>query len=273
MVYSAHKKTQVLITNSVSYLGATLADSLLLQNCEVFAQGNSPLLSPLLSKAHFTLVELDTGQPLPSYLPQFDLVFHLDLFPKNQEQFLTGAHLSPQIRNVIQAAKSAQVIILAPLTTGNDFWEYLTRDEEIKRLIKLFLIGDLYGPKMPLSPKVEIGPCQTILADLIFQAVTTDKIILPNEGLKMVYPTFITDAVFAINKFAFGNDSKNIQSIVSEEPRTSLSAAYEIQNVASIVVSRQLNLFFSGSTQHAIVEPQPIVKVHELTFAPKVKLS
>jgi len=269
---SAQKKIKVLITNAGSYLGATLADSLLLQNCEVFAQGNSPLLSPLLGKTYFTLLEFNIGQPLPSYLPNFDLVFHLDLLSKNQEQFLTGAHLSPQIRNIILGMKGKKVFVLAPLLTNSDFLDYLGHEEETKEPFKLFLIGDLYGPKMPLSPGAEIGPGQNVLAGLISQALTTDKIILPNEGLKMIYPAYITDVIFAINKLAFGQECKNVQAIVSEDPKTSLSVAYEIQNTASFVAGRQLDLFFSGSSPQR-VDPEPIFKVHELDFLPKVKLA
>jgi len=268
-----HHKTQVLVTDAGSYLGSALIDSLLLQNCTVFGVGNSHLLSPFLSKEDFTLLEFDVGQPLPSYLPQFDIIFHLDKTGESKDSFLGSYHVSPATRSLVSQAElgRSHVILISPLSVGADSFEYLAKNENTKSNLRLFLVGDIYGPKMPLSSS-HLGPVQLGLASLITQAVTTDKVILQDEGLKMVYPTYISDAIFAINKFAFSLKNKDVQIIVSEEPASTLSIAYEVQNVASLIGEKQLGLFFAGPPIENKIAAAPLFHISQLGFTPKVKL-
>src|SRR3989338_8089270 len=116
----SNNRTQVLITGAGSYLGASLTDSLILENCDVFGVGNSHLLSPFLSKENFTLLELDLGQPLPSYLPQFDLIFHLDEASAQHDSFAPIHHFSQVTKSIISNALTgkSQVVLVAPLSFG-----------------------------------------------------------------------------------------------------------------------------------------------------------
>ncbi len=265
--------TSVLITSTGSYLGASLVESLILENCDVFGVGNSPLLSPYISKANFTLLELDLNQPLPSYLPEFDLIFHLDEAQSHGSAY-EPRHFSHQTKSIIaQALKGkTQVAIVAPISYGLDSHEFLIKDGAEKERLRIFLIGDLYGPKMPTTSHVSLGPAQKELWSLISQAVTTDKVILENEGLSWIYPTHIKDAIFAINKLAFSPKNKDVQVITSNEPISALSASYEIQNVASLVAQKQLGLFFSGPPQKERTSSQLMFNISHLGLAPKISL-
>lgn len=271
------KKTQVLITSVGSYLGAALAKSLLGENCEVFGQGKSSLILDILPKQNFTLLELDLTQPLPSYLPSFDLIFYLDLLEAvSHKSSLRLPGVTPASPHIISQAESAQskIFVFAPITQGEQY-DYLVKDDFTNKFLKMFLVGDLYGPGMPIATVQSKDPASIIqseLSSMIFQAIKTDKVILENEGLKEIYPAYITDVIFGINKFVFGQDSKNIHTLISEGPQTSLSVAYEIQNTARLFFGKELGLFFAGSANF-IPKQEPIIRIHDFGFEPKVKLT
>lgn len=263
-------KTQVLITDADSYLASELTASLISQNCSVFGVGKNPPPAPILQDHDFTLLDINLAQPLPAYLPQFDIIF---LFVNTKAAFGDLLSQTPNLTtantNIISQARQgkSQVVILADILTGTTFFENLQNDENTRKSPKLFLIGDIYGPKMPLSQKSG----QNELVNLISQAVTGDKIILEKEGLSMIYPAYISDAIFAINKFIFSPSAKNIHLIISEEPKTSLTVAYTIQNVARLTLNKELNLYFS-SPPSQVSETGPAVRITDLGFTPKVEL-
>ncbi len=268
MEFSAPKepKKQILITNVGSYLGSELAKSLIKNNCQVFGIESSHLIEPLLTLDEFTLLELNLAQPVPSYLPKFDLVFDLSLL-KNEDKasfknFLP--HISPALSNLLSLAnEQTKVVIVGPTNLDTVFYDYLTRSEKNNN-IKLFLLGDLYGQGMPLKTR------ENELASLIHQAVRSDRVILENEGLRMIYPLYITDAISALNSLAFSQDTKNIEIIVSEEPKTALTVAYDIQSAARLALQKELGLYFSGS-QIQRTEQEATIHIH-LDFSPKTKI-
>jgi len=275
-------KKNILITDVGSYLGVSLAKSLLLENCTVYGVGNSPLLTDLLIKEDFTLLELDLAQPLPAHLPNFDLIFHLNsLYNDFHQELSTIPHLSPAASNLVSFAKAgkSKVFLLAPISTDEQVYEYLIRDPDSQKFLKLLIAGDIYGPGMSLDfrdstigASLSSKRAGTILPILISQAIKTGKVILDNEGLDLVYPAYISDVIFAINRVAFSDDSKNIQFLVSESPKTSLSVAYEIQKVARIILKKELGLFFTGAKPTIGKEPESEIKIHDLGFSPKVEL-
>ena len=281
MESAQNQKKQILITDVTSYLGVELARSLLSQNCIVFGVGKphreqlgAGLAGDLLQKSDFTLLETDLAQPLPSYLPAFDLIFHLishvPLFTKSapaSQNLSRSADFLPTMSNIIFQAKegNSQLIIIAPISNDSNFYDYLTQDIAQKN-VKLFLVGDLYGPRMPLASE------QSILGKLIAQAVGSDKVILENEGLDMVYPAYISDIIFAVNKFVFAPDyHKNIHFLISESPKTALSVAYEIQNAARMTLQKDLGLFYAGQSI-ANHNQQVTIKPHDLGYTPKINL-
>src|SRR3989344_6360136 len=274
---NSHRPT-VLITHVDSFLGASLAKFLLFKNCLVYAVGNPPLFTELLKDHDFTLLEFNLNQPLPDYLPNFDFVFHLDLLYANlHRQFSTLPNLPMTTTNIVSLAKDgkSKVLMVAPVTADEQIYEYLAQGQDLRKFLKLYLIGDLYGPAMPLEAS-KTPQATNVLADLISQAVTGDKVILEKEGLGMIYPTYISDVTLAILQFVFEeaeHQEKNIRVIVSEAPKTALSVAYEIQNAARLILGKELALFFAGRETQYRVEVEPTVAIGDLGFSPKVHLA
>ncbi|EKD58192.1 MAG: hypothetical protein ACD_57C00004G0002 [uncultured bacterium] len=274
-----HQKKSILITHVDSFLGESLAAFLVSRGYQVWAVGNPPLSKDLLKDHNFTLLELDLSQPLPEYLPSFDLVFYLGLLRADfdlQQGFSYMMKSSPVTATIMSLAKEgkSKIIIFAPISKGEEFWEYLTQGQNLGGYLKLFLIGDVYGPGM-LVRGVKKPRVLGILADLIHQAAVSDKVILEKEGLEMIYATYITDVLLAIRKFVFleeHHDNKNVQVIISEGPKTVLTVAYEIQNIAGLVMGKELGLFFAGSQPLTRPEPEPTIAIHDLGFSPEVTL-
>ncbi|MBI2327137.1 DUF4012 domain-containing protein [Candidatus Curtissbacteria bacterium] len=262
------KKHQVLITDVTSFLGYSLAKSLISENCAVFgiaASAQATLQSgfpSLLKKPDFTLLELDLNQPLPSYLPDFDLIFYF--LPDSIPQ----ASFSPTFSNIFSYAQAinSKIFVFAPVKRGSQFYDYLV-DDKTKKFLRLFLVGDIYGPGMQLGTNDK-----NTLANLISQAQESDKVILENEGLDMIYPAYITDVIFAINKIVFENLPKNVHFLISESPKTALAVAYEIQNVASRILDKQLGLFFGGEEKTFTHGPEVVVQKQDLGYIPRVHL-
>src|SRR3989304_9466756 len=174
-----HQEQSILITGVDSFLGASLAQFLLSKNYLVYAVGNPPFLKDLLTNHNFTLLELDLSQPIPDYLPSFDFVFHLELLGTDfQKGFSYITNLSPLTTNIISLAKQgkSKIVIFAPISKGEEYWEYLAQGQELGEFLKLFLIGDVYGPGMSLG--VKKSRSTNILGDLIYEAVSSNKVVL-----------------------------------------------------------------------------------------------
>ncbi|KKS04208.1 hypothetical protein A2W45_01435 [Candidatus Curtissbacteria bacterium RIFCSPHIGHO2_12_41_11] len=273
-----NNRPTVLITHVDSFLGASLAKFLLSRNCLVYAVGNPPFFKELLKDHDFTLLEFNLNQPLPDYLPNFDLVFYPDLlFGNFKRQFSTLPNLPLATNNIVSLARDgrSRVLVMAPITIDEQIYEYLAQGQDLRKFLKLYLVGDIYGPAMPLeAAKTPQAPNR--LADLIVQAMTDDKVILEKEGLQMIYPTYIADVTLAIDKFVFEeaqHQEEYIRVIVSEAPKTALSVAYEIQNAARLILGKELALFFAGSEPQHRVEVEPTIATGDLGFSPKVHLA
>ncbi|MCR4324691.1 MAG: DUF4012 domain-containing protein [Candidatus Curtissbacteria bacterium] len=269
------KKIHVLITEVGSFLGTELAKSLLAQNCVVYGVGSSHLPHAVLANHDFTLLEIDLGQPLPDYLPPFNVIFDLSVLNTAKVAPSHIPHISPQTANIIHLSQrdSSGVFVVSPVRTSPDFLDHLilrsasdrNHQEDLKKRVNLLLLGDLYGPEMPDHENNE-------LSKLIFQAIKSDKIILDNEGLRQVYPAYITDVIYAVIKIAFSENSKKVHFLLSEGAKTSLSTAYEIQNVMRVTTGKEIGLYFSGPEGHGVHEPEIIAREHADHVNPKVKL-
>lgn len=266
---TAHKNEQdlnILITDAGSYLGSELAKAFLAAGAKVYGVGSSSLLTDLLQSHNFTLLELDLSQPLPPYLPKFQKLFYLNLLKDPQTIF---SHVPPPLKSLqsISLATEIPLYIVAPISLDPDILMPLVGTEH-EKLIKLVQVGDVYGPGLPIK-----GQPVNDLENLLKQAILSDKIIMEDEGLRIIYPTYISDVIFAISTFAFTKDNPKVARIISEEPKTALSVAYEIQNVASLVLGKSLGLFFSGpEIQNKPEKPHHLHQIG-LNFTPKIELA
>ncbi|MDZ4209965.1 MAG: DUF4012 domain-containing protein [Candidatus Curtissbacteria bacterium] len=256
---SAPTNLSVLITEAGTFLGAELAKAYLAQNATVYGVSHSALPHELLSHHNFTLLELDLSQPLPPYLPDFDLIFDLSILKHSKISLFSQMPTVPhQTENIISHLKEeTKLIVFSKITTSEDLYDYLTRSEpSLKRKLRLILVGDLYGPGMPERETDE-------LTSLIFQAIKADKIILEDEGLRHIYPSYIDDVIKATIDIASEQLHNQIYRLVSERAKTSLTVAYEIQDVARLALNKELGLFFSGP-QKQINHEAEIIITHEI---------
>lgn len=257
METAAHNnRKQILITQVGTYFGKNLAEYFLSRNHQVFGLTDSRADHELLANKNFTLLNLDLNQPLPSHLPRFDLICFM---AKNQpaQGFLASDTLPPDLANVLSYAKasSSQIFVFAPISKQPDFYSVLTKDLDSQDLLSLFLVGDLYGPGMDLKE-------ENLLTSLISQAVSQDKLILANEGQDFVYPAYIFDVISHIGKCLI-NRGNRVESLMTNQPVTTLEAAYTIQKIAYYHLQKDISLFFSGPHGSSVV-PSPL-KVQTIT--------
>src|SRR3990167_3055471 len=263
---------QILVTDTDTFLGSEIAKSLLFAGFSVYGVGNSPLTTDLLSKKEFTLLEVDFSQPLPSYLPKFESVFFLGFLKDRNFMTLGDTNFSPQIRNLLSNNSEGQkVFVLLPIFEDVEVLRKKIAVHNLHQDTDFVLIGDVYGLGMPLAHDNK-HLHSNLLVDLIWQAAKDDKIILKNEGLELVYPTFVADATFAICKLALKKSEKKVHFVISDESKTVLSASYAIQHALTMTSGKNVELFFEG--------PEPIEKppapkaadISNLEFEPKQKL-
>ncbi len=267
----------ILITDVSSYLGEALAKNFLKHNFSVYGAGHKNPSEEILSNSHFTLLDIDLAQPFPGHLPVFDLIIHLA--PEKQEE-LANVKVSAASKNIINFAKQGicKVVYALPISASSDYLDYLSPQETSQQFLNFFLVGHVYGPQMKLESKFHSKKETSFfesndLVDLISQSAISDRIILENEGLTVIYPTYIDDAVDAFNKFIFTKNPKPIRFIISDHPLTALSTAYKIQNAIRLASGKELNLFFAGEENSPKPKPEPVVKIHELAFKPNFTLT
>lgn len=278
---TAQRKLNLLITDAGSFLGANLSRHFLSLGHTVYGIGTNNPPEDILSNQNFTFAEIDLAQPIPQHLPKFDIILNLTNEITSTGTFNQTASLPPQTANLINIAKAgvSKVLFLAPVYACTQLFEHMGQDQQLKNNLKLLLVGDVYGPDMPLAADesktrkhMDYFSTGNKLAALISQVVTSDKVILEKEGSEMVYPTYIEDAIQAVEKAVTSKDHKNIRFIVSGPQARTLSVAYEIQSSARHILSKELGLFFAGPKQEIKETVEPIIRISDLGYSPKVDL-
>ena len=269
---NADSKNQILVTDTDTYLGSAIAKSFLFADFSVWGVGNSSLTTDLLSKKEFTLLEVDFSQPLPSYLPKFASVFFLGFLKDRNFATLGDTNFSPQIRNLLaNSSEEQKVFVLLPIFADAELLRKKIEAHNLHQDTDFILIGDVYGSGMPLAPHNKHLHSNS-LSDLIWQAAKDDKIILKNEGLDLIYPTFLADATFAISRLALAKSEKKIHFVISDEPKTALTVSYAIQHALTMTLGKNVELFFEGPEPVEKPQVQKAVEIANLEFEPKQNL-
>src|SRR3990167_7770996 len=267
---NADPNNQILVTDT--FLGSEIAKSLLFAGFSVWGVGNSPLTTDLLSKKEFTLLEVDFSQPLPSYLPKFASVFFLGFLKDRNFATLGDTNFSPQIRNLLaNSSEDQKIFVLLPIFADAELLRKKIEAHNLHSDTDFILIGDVYGSGMPLAPHNKHLHSNS-LSDLIWQAAKDDKIILKNEGLDLIYPTFLADATFAISRLALAKSEKKIHFVISDEPKTALTVSYAIQHALTMTLGKNVELFFEGPEPVEKQQVQKAVEIANLEFEPKQNL-
>ena len=269
---NADFENQILVTDTDTFLGSEIAKSLLFAGFSVYGVGNSSLTTGLLGKKEFTLLEIDFSQPLPSYLPKFESIFFLGFLKDRNFTTLGDTNFSPQIRNLLANSSEGQkVFVLLPIFADVELLRKRIAANNPNRDTDFILIGDVYGPGMPLAHDNR-HLHSNLLADLIWQAAKGGKIILKNEGLDLIYPTFVADATFAISKLALKKSEKQVHFVISDEPKTALSASYAVQHALTMTSGKNIELFFEGPEPVEKPQAPKAADIANLEFEPKQNL-
>lgn len=253
-------KIEVLITDVSSYLGANLAKNLLGESVAVYGIGRHHFPKQLLAQKHFTLLDIELSQPLPTNLPRFDVIFHI-FAPNYHAQQKT----SPILRNLLNlcAKGFSKVVLILPVESDPNLIEFLLeRAGDLNGLLSFHLIGDIYGPWMNLGEK-------NILGTLISQAAASDKIILKNDGQDILYPSYISDIVKFLTLSAQESETapkNNLEVVCSSDPQTALNLAYTLQKVVSLSLGRDIGLYFDREPGSGF-KPSFQLHVHRLPGA------
>lgn len=252
-------RKNILITDIASYLGKSLAEYFLSRNHHVYGLTKSLAKNLPLSHKNFTLLDLDLNQPLPSHLPQFDLICFQLAEDLPDKEFQSYYNLPSELVSVLAYSKDkpTRLFVFTPISQNANLQDTLTRDLGNSSQASLFLVGDLFGPEMDLKEKNEF-------AQIISQSVITDKIVLENDGKNHIYPAYIYDVTAHIGKSLIGKPNP-VEFLVSQEPKTTLDIAYEIQKIAYYNNQKDLGLFFSGPK--AAETQKPPIRVHTIPAA------
>lgn len=253
-----------IVAGGAGFLGSFLCESLLQQNLIVvvldnLATGKKSYIQHLLKLPNFIFYEHDLNKPLPENLKSADYVFHL----AGIEEYLNGVDMTMETllvnsigsQHLLELCKNTNAKFL--LTSAIDVYSGAMSSENINRYfgfgvrddkryahheakryaealtteyfkkfqinVRIARIADVYGPKMDL----EAG---TIISTLVKEAITSETLTIHGDGLKQIFPVFVTDVVEGINKAMFGKNTEGkIYTLASPNPTTTINFAYELQ--------------------------------------------
>lgn len=265
-----------LIAGGAGFIGSYVCERLLDQNCFVycvdnFSTGRHQNIQPFLNNPRFKLIEHDLGVTTPFKLDhQLDYVFHLagieaymngldvdldtllvnsfgtkallELAREHQAKFLLGSaeavyhpfHPGDQFNSYFgdgRPNRGSQIFIEAKRFSESLTVEYAKEKQIDARIVRLAF---LYGPRMNLASGA-------LLAKMLYQAVKHETVALPNDGMTIVYPTFIEDAIYGLIKAMFSQSSKNkIYGLVHSQPLTLLNVAHHLE----VALGKRLTIRF-----------------------------
>ena len=264
MAHPAYRKDlRILLTGSFNYLARHLARQFITAGAQVYAvTKHAP--EELVAEPSFVLLDLDLAQPLPDYLPGFDIVCHF--WPDDLTSSMnTSQSMSAGVKNITGLGPGSKVALVVGVRVANQVLEKLPHASNIK----IFLTGDIYGPDFPYNE----AAAENDLTALIHQATGSSQIILEDEGREPLYPTYISDAVFALEKFLTEADTKKTRLIISQESLNVLTAAYEIQDQLAQIWAKNIELYFSENKPNLKSFTQAQIRLTDLGYEPKVDLA
>jgi nucleoside-diphosphate-sugar epimerase len=303
---SSHLPT-ALVAGAAGFIGSHLCDTLLLQNCKVYAidnwsTGKKQNINHLLKKDNFVFLEHDLNKPFESPIPPVDYIFHL----AGIEAYLNGLDVSLETllvnslgtRELLEVAKKQKAKFLLASTTdifsgflsSSDLAHYFGADRrqqeayshhEAKRFsealtfeyvnrhhldARIARLGNVYGPRLDLKAGNDIVQ--------LFVAVKQNQPLkITGQGLKQLYPTYISDIIYGLTKAMFSQSSQNhIYTLVNPDKITLLNFAYKLKES---VPDKDLKIeFVSGANDIATLtlSDEILNSQKELGWIPKITL-
>ncbi|NMC36585.1 NAD-dependent epimerase/dehydratase family protein [Candidatus Beckwithbacteria bacterium] len=277
-----------LIAGGAGFIGSHLCQMLLDQNCAVycvdnFSTGRKANIETLTKSPNFTFIEHDLNEQAPLKVDhQLDYIFHvagieaytngldadmdtllvnsfgaktlLELAREHRAKFLLGSAEQIYGQNGLgvgfsnyfgdsRAQQGQQVFLEAKRFSEALTVEYAKEQQIDARIVRLAF---LFGPKMNLHSG-------NMLAKILLGAVKDGVVGLPNDGMAVLYPTFITDAAYGLIKAMFSQSSKGkIYGLINPQPVTLLNLAYQIRDT----LKRDIKINFYPNEK---LPPNPII--------------
>lgn len=253
-----------LVAGGAGFLGSSLCEALLTQNCQVLAidnlkTGKSENLENCIGKPNFYFVEADINKETPPLPKNISYIFHL----AGVEEYINGLDLSLETllvnslgtKNLLELAQKDNSKFLLASTLSifqamfsnwsvkknlgiGDGQSQAFSHHEAKRyaeaitteFYKKFNLDTRIVRLMDVyGPKMDLE-AGTDIARTIKEASLKSKILIHGDGLKSLHPTFVSDVVYGLTKAMFSQNSKGkIYTLVNPKSVSILNFAYEIQ--------------------------------------------
>lgn len=296
-----------LVAGAGGFVGSHLCDALVSQNCLVYGldnwtTGKKENLKHLLTDKNFVFLEHDLNLPLKVALPPIDYIFHL----AGIEAYLNGLDVSLETllvnslgtRQLLELARkdkakfllASTIDIYSGFLSATDLNEYFSPDHqrqeayshhEAKRFsealtheyfqrfqldARIIRLGHVYGPRQNLEAGDDI-------ARLFQAALKHQTLLVAGQGLKALYPTFISDLVYGLTKAMFSQSSSGqIYTLINPQKTTTLNFANLLKKSLN---AEELKISFASEAG----EPNPLAlskevlrSQEELGWQPKVGL-
>lgn len=256
------------VAGGAGFLGSTLCETLLTQNCQVIAidnlkTGKIENLNNCQGKNNFYFIEADINKETPTVPHNVTYIFHL----AGVEEYINGLDLSLETllvnslgtKNLLELAQANNSKFL--LASTLEIFQAIFSSWSIKKNLG---IGDKenqamshheakryaeaitteYFKKFDLDTRIVrlldvYGPkmdleAGTEIARMLKEASLKNKISIQGDGLKSLRPTYISDVVYGITKAMFAQNSKGkIYTLVNPKSVSILNFAYEIKKQKS----------------------------------------
>lgn len=296
-----------LVAGAGGFLGSHLCETLLSQNCQVYAvdnwsTGKKSNLEHLFKSPNFVFIEQDLDKPFETTLPHIDYVFHL----AGLEAYLFGKDVSLETllvnslgtRELLEIAKKNKAKFLMASTidifsgqlSSSDLTHYfgaahhqeeLYSYQEAKRFSEAITFE--YVNRYDLNARIVrlgfvYGPRMGLglgnqLGDLFSALKNKQPIKIFGQGLTALYPTYIADVVYGLTKSMFSQSSGGkIFTLINPEKITVLNLAYKLQQLS---LEKNLKVEFAPKEveeSNFILPSQVFESQQDLGWQPKVNL-
>lgn len=296
-----------LVAGAGGFVGSHLCDTLIYQNCLVYgldnwSTGRKENLKHLLSNKAFVFLEHDLNLPLKISLPSIDYIFHL----AGIEAYLNGLDVSLETllvnslgtRQLLDLAKKDKAKFLLGSTidvysgflSATDLNQYFSPDRkqqeayshhEAKRFsealvheyynrynldARIVRLGHLFGPRQNLESGDD-------MARLLKAAIGNQPLVVAGQGVKALYPTYVSDLIYGLTKAMFSQSSTGqIYTLVNPQKTTVLNFANLLKKA---IKAEDLKIEFSSEPAEidSLALSKTVLKSQEdLGWQPKVDL-
>ncbi|MDP2860945.1 MAG: NAD-dependent epimerase/dehydratase family protein, partial [bacterium] len=302
---SSKKIPTALVAGGAGFVGSGLCEALLNKECRVvcvdnLSAGKKENLKGCFDNPRFVFLDHDVNHQFLSDFPRVDYIFHLagieEYLNEKDQNIETLSVNSIGTKNLLDLANKfgAKFLLASSVDVYRgaistmfleNYFGLSERDtrryghHEAKRFAEALVseyyrkknldcricrLANIYGPRMDLFSETEI-------ASLVCAAVKKEPLRIFGEGLKVLHPTFVNDAIEGLIKAMVSEESRGkIYHLINPSSVTVLNLAYLLQKIVP-----EAKVFFSPEKEELKFPPQKIDMAptyEELGWNPKTDL-